>query len=215
MTRALRILGFLLVLAGFAYAAAMSARLPDRIASHWDAAGRVNGTMPKPWGVFIVPLAMLFLWVLFLVLPRLSPRGFEMESFAAPWAFLTDAILAFMLFVEVLTLNAAETHANLSPRPIIAAVGLLFAVIGATFGRFSRNFFAGIRTPWTLASEEVWDRTHRLGSKVFVIVGLAVAAAAVLDVNFWAIVALLLLGPLVPVVYSYVIYRRLYPRTPP
>ena len=215
MSRALRALGFLLVLAGFAYAAMVSSRLPDRIASHWDAAGRVNGTMPKPWGVFIVPLVMLFLWLLFQALPRMSPHGFEMESFATPWALLTDAILAFMLFVEVLTLRAAETRANLSPRPILAAIGLLFAVIGATLGRFSRNFFAGIRTPWTLASEEVWNRTHRLASKVFVAAGLAVAAATFLDWSLWAILALLLLGPLVPVVYSYVIYRRLYPRTQP
>jgi len=213
VSRALRVLGFLLVLAGFAYAAWMSPRLPDRIASHWDAAGRVNGTMSKPWGVFIVPLVMLVLWVLFQVLPRMSPRGFEMESFAAPWAFLTDAILAFMLYVEVLTLRAGETHANLSPRPIVAAVGILFAVIGATFGRFSRNFFAGIRTPWTLASEEVWNRTHRLGSKVFVVTGLATAAAALLGLGWWTIVALIVFGPLIPIAYSYVIYRRLYPRT--
>jgi len=213
MSRALRFLGLLLVLTGFAYAAMMSSRLPDRVASHWDAAGRVNGTMPKPWGVFIVPIVMLVLWGLFQVLPRMSPRGYEMESFATPWAVLTDAVLAFMLFVEVLTLRAAETHASLSPRPVIAAVGILFAIIGATLTRFSRNFFAGIRTPWTLASEEVWNRTHRVGSKVFVVTGLWVAAAALLDLGWWAMLAPLLLGGLIPVVYSYVIYRHLNPRT--
>ncbi|HTO76895.1 MAG TPA: SdpI family protein [Thermoanaerobaculia bacterium] len=213
MSRALRFLGLLLVLTGFAYAAMMSSRLPDRVASHWDAAGRVNGTMPKPWGVFIVPIVMLVLWGLFQVLPRMSPRGYEMESFATPWAVLTDAVLAFMLFVEVLTLRAAETHASLSPRPVIAAVGILFAIIGATLTRFSRNFFAGIRTPWTLASEEVWNRTHRVGSRVFVVTGLWVAAAALLDLGWWAMLAPLLLGGLIPVVYSYVIYRHLNPRT--
>jgi uncharacterized membrane protein len=215
MSRTLRILGFLLVVVGFAHAAAMSSRLPDRVASHWDAAGRVNGTMPKPWGVFIVPIVMLVLWVLFQVLPRMSPRGYEMESFATPWALLTDAVLAFMLFVEVLTLQAAQMRENLSPRPIIAAVGILFAVIGATLPRFSRNFFAGIRTPWTLASEEVWNRTHRMGSKVFVIMGLGVAAAALLDLGWWAMLAPLFLGGLIPIVYSYVIYRQLHPRTQP
>jgi len=213
MNRALRFLGLLLVLAGFAYAAMMSPRLPERVASHWDAAGRVNGTMPKPWGVFIVPLVMLFIWGLFQVLPRMSPRGYEMESFKTPWALLTDAVLAFMLLIEVLTLRAAETRASLSPRPVLAAVGVLFAVIGATLPRFSRNFFAGIRTPWTLASEEVWNRTHRFGSKVFVVVGLFAAAAALLGFGWWTTFVPLLLGGLIPVVYSYVIYRRLHPRT--
>jgi uncharacterized membrane protein len=211
VSRPYRVLGFLLVVAGFAYAAFLSPRLPDPLPSHWDAAGRVNGTMPKPWGVVIVPLVMAVLWLLFLVLPRMSPRGFEMGSFASAWGILTVSILAFMLFVEVLTLNAAETRANLSPKPIFAAIGVLFAVIGGVMGKFTRNFFAGIRTPWTLASEEVWNRTHRLGSKIFMAAGLVAVAAALFDLGWWVPLGALLVGPLVPVIYSYVIYRRLYP----
>jgi uncharacterized membrane protein len=211
VSRPYRVLGFLLVVAGFAYAAFLSPRLPDPLPSHWDAAGRVNGTMPKPWGVFIVPLVMAVLWLLFLVLPRMSPRGFEMGSFASAWGILTVSILAFMLFVEVLTLNAAETRENLSPKPIFAAIGVLFAVIGGVMGKVTRNFFAGIRTPWTLASEEVWNRTHRLGSKIFMAAGLVAVAAALFDLGWWVALAALLVGPLVPVIYSYVIYRRLYP----
>lgn len=211
MSRPYRVLGFLLVVAGFAYAAFLSPRLPDPLPSHWDAAGRVNGTMPKPWGVFIVPLVMAVLWLLFLVLPRMSPRGFEMDSFASAWGILAVSILAFMLFVEVLTLNAAQTRANLSPKPIFAAIGVLFAVIGGVMGKVTRNFFAGIRTPWTLASEEVWNRTHRLGSKIFMAAGLVAVAAALFDLGWWVPLGALLVGPLVPVIYSYVIYRRLYP----
>jgi uncharacterized membrane protein len=211
VSRPYRVLGFLLVVAGFAYAAFLSPRLPDPLPSHWDAAGRVNGTMPKPWGVFIVPLVMAVLWLLFLVLPRMSPRGFEMDSFASAWGILAVSILAFMLFVEVLTLNAAQTRANLSPKPIFAAIGVLFAVIGGVMGKVTRNFFAGIRTPWTLASEEVWNRTHRLGSKIFMAAGLVAVAAALFDLGWWVPLGALLVGPLVPVIYSYVIYRRLYP----
>jgi uncharacterized membrane protein len=116
-----------------------------------------------------------------------------------------------MLFVEVLTLNAAQTRANLSPKPIFAAIGVLFAVIGGVMGKVTRNFFAGIRTPWTLASEEVWNRTHRLGSKIFMAAGLVAVAAALFDLGWWVPLGALLVGPLVPVIYSYVIYRRLYP----
>jgi immunity protein, SdpI family len=212
VSRPFRVLGFLLVLAGFAYAAAMSSRLPDRVPSHWDAAGRVNGTMPKPWGVFLLPLVMTALWLLFQVLPRLSPRGFEMESFSRVWGIITASVLAFMLFVEVLTLRAALTGAVLSPKVIFAAVGVLFAVIGGSLGKVTRNFFAGIRTPWTLASEEVWNRTHRLASKLFVATGLLVATAALFDISWWWPFAALIVGSFIPVVYSYVIYRRLYPR---
>ena len=209
MRRSFRILGFLLVLGGFAYAAAVYSSLPDRVASHWDASGRVNGTMTKPWGVVIVPIVMAFLWLLFLALPRMSPKGFGMGSFAQAWGVITCAVLAFMLFVEVLTLNAARTSTPLPPKAIFVGIGLLFAAIGSVLGKVTRNFFAGIRTPWTIASEEVWKRTHVLASKVFVAAGLAVVAAAFLGLSFWFALAVLLLAPLVPIVYSYVIYRRI------
>jgi len=212
VSRPFRIVGFLLVLAGFVYAGSVSSLLPDHVPSHWDAAGRVNGTMPKPWGVFLVPLVMALLWLLFQILPRMSPRGYEMGSFGRAWGVITVAVLAFMLFVEFLTLHAARTAASLSPRVIVAAIGVLFAVIGSALGKITRNFFAGIRTPWTLASEEVWNRTHRLASKVFVAAGLLVVAAAVLGLGWWIMLSPLFVAGFVPIVYSYVIYRRLDPR---
>jgi uncharacterized membrane protein len=209
MSRGFKWLGGLIALAGLVYAAAVYSRLPDRVASHWDASGRVNGTMPKPWGVLLLPIVMSLLWLLFLVLPRMSPRGFEMGSFERAWGVISVAVLAFLLFVEILTLQAARGGANLSPRWIFAAIGLLFAVIGSVLGKTKRNFYAGIRTPWTLASEEVWSRTHRLASKLFVGTGLAVAAAAALGLGWWTMLAALFLGAFIPVVYSYVVYRKL------
>jgi uncharacterized membrane protein len=135
-----------------------------------------------------------------------------MESFGPAWGVITIAVLVFLLFVEVLTLNSARTAASLSPRILLAAIGVLFAVIGGALGKLTRNFFAGIRTPWTLASEEVWNRTHRLAAKVFVAAGLLVAAAAILGLGWWILLSPLFVAPAIPIVYSYVIYRRLFPR---
>jgi uncharacterized membrane protein len=209
VSRPFKVLGFLLVVAGLAYALSVDSSLPDPVPSHWDANGQVNGTMPKPWGVLIVPIVMAILWAVFLVLPRVSPKGFEMGSFSTAWGILTVSILAFMLFVEVLTLSAARTAAPLPPGPVFIGIGLLFAVIGVALGKTTRNFFAGIRTPWTLASEEVWKRTHRLASKLFVAVGLIVVATGFIKLSWWVMIAAIAFGVLVPVVYSYVIYRRL------
>jgi len=209
VSRSFRILGFLLVLAGFAYATFVSSTLPDRVPSHWDASGRVNGTLPKPWGVIVVPLVMAALWLLFLVLPRMSPRGFEMGPFSQAWGVITVAVLAFLLYIEVLALSAARGTATMSIGAIFGGVGALFAVIGSVLGKVTRNFFAGIRTPWTLASEEVWNRTHRLASKVFVAAGLMVVAAALLGLSWGTMIAVLVFAPLIPIVYSYVIYRRI------
>ncbi len=209
MSRAFRILGFVLVLAAIAYAASVYSSVPDPVPSHWDASGRADGTMAKPWGVILIPCIMLVVWAVFAVLPAISPRGFAMDSFARAWGLLSVVILGFTLFTEVLTLSAARTGAPLAITAVFVGIGLLIAFIGNLLGKVTRNFFLGIRTPWTLANEDVWNRTHRLAGKLLVAAGLAVIAAAFLGLPAWTMIAAIFAGALVPVVYSYVVYRRL------
>ena len=92
---------------------------------------------------------------------------------------------------------------------LAAGLGLLFAVLGNLMGKLTKNFFVGIRTPWTLASDEVWLRTHRFGGKVFVVTGLGLIVASVLGAGLGLVVWCLIVASLIPVVYSYVIYRRI------
>ena len=203
------VLGLLLVLGAAAVTAVLYPALPDPMPSHWNAAGEVNGWMPKFWGAALVPLIMAFIWLMFLVLPRISPRGFEMEPFLRAWGVFKVMLLAVMLFISVIVLRAAQAGGKISMTAVFVALGLLFVVLGNLLGKVTRNFFVGIRTPWTLASEEVWYRTHRLAGKLFVISGTAVIAAAVIGLSMWPIFAAIMLAALIPVVYSYVLYRRL------
>jgi uncharacterized membrane protein len=207
--RTMDLAGLLLVLVGFAVAAVMYPALPNPMPSHWNAAGHVDGWMPKPWGAFLAPIILAGMWLLFLALPRISPRGFEIEPFARAWGYLRVAILAFVLLAEILVLRAATQQGRLSGRTLFVGLGVLFMVIGNLLGKVTRNFFVGIRTPWTLASEEVWYRTHRLGGKLFVAAGFVVAASAFLDLGPWPLVFSVVLAALVSVVYSYLIYKKL------
>lgn len=209
MTRRYWMFGFLLVLVGFAIAAAMYSSLPDPMASHWDMGGRINRTTPRLWGACFGPVMMLVVWVVLGLVPRISPRGFEMDAFARAWGILCLSALGFMLFIEILVLQAARDWNPLSPRPILVGVGFLIAVVGNFLGKMTRNFFAGIRTPWTLASEEVWHRTHRLAGKLFVLAGLVVAVAGVAGVPGWPLLAVPGVAALIAVVYSYVVYKRI------
>jgi uncharacterized membrane protein len=203
------------VLAGFVLAAAMYRVLPDPMPSHFGMDGRPDDFLPKFWGVFLFPLVMLATTLLLAVLPKISPRGFEMERFAGTWKILRLTMLGFLLLIEVLVLDAARSGRPLSNRVVIGAVGLLFVIIGNFLGKVTRNFFAGIRTPWTLANEEVWLRTHRLAGKLFVAAGLLIAAS-----GFLTFTPMLLIGmagaigaaALIPVVYSYFVYRKLEQR---
>jgi uncharacterized membrane protein len=203
------LLGLLLVVGAFALVGLKYPGLPDPMPSHWNAAGHVDGWMPKSWGALLVPSVMAVIWLSFLVLPRISPRGFEMEPFQRAWGILKVTMLALMFFIGVLVLNAATTGGELSPKAMFFSIGVLFVVIGNLLGKVTRNFFVGIRTPWTLANEEVWYRTHRLGGKLFVAAGLFVAAMSLLGSSVWPILGSIAIAGIVPIVYSYVIYRRL------
>jgi immunity protein, SdpI family len=203
------VLGLLLVLAAFAAVTLLYPNLPDPMPTHWDANGHVNGWMPKFWGAFFLPLLMTGMWLVFLVLPKISPHGFEMEPFLRAWGILKVTILALMAFIGYLALRAAQNGGELPQTPIFVAIGILFAVMGNLLGKVTRNFFVGIRTPWTLASEEVWYRTHRLAGKLFVLGGVFIVAAAAAGLRLWPLFVAVGVSGLVPIVYSYVIYRKL------
>jgi immunity protein, SdpI family len=209
VNRVFDVVCLMVVLAGLALAAVMYPRLPDPMPSHWNAAGDINGWMPRFWGVMIFPIVMAAIWLMFLVLPRISPRGFEMDPFVRAWGYLRVAFLAFMLYIEVIVFQAAQNQGKMAQEGLFVAVGVLFVLMGNFLGKVTRNFFVGIRTPWTLANEEVWLRTHRLGGKCFVAAGFAVVAISLLGLGPWAMMAVILAAALVPVVYSYVIYRKL------
>ncbi len=209
MKRLSDVAGLLLALIALIMVAVAYPGLPDPMPTHWNIHGQVDGWMSKFWGAFLFPIVMTAIWLVFLVLPRISPRGFEMEPFARAWGILKVAVLGLLLFMGVLVLRAAKANGSLSQAAMFASIGVLFVVIGNLLGKITRNFFVGIRTPWTLASEEVWYRTHRLAGKCFVAAGLFVIATSVLHLGVWPIFVSIGLAALWPVAYSYVIYRKL------
>jgi uncharacterized membrane protein len=183
--------------------------LPDPVPTHWSLSGQPDGFTPKPWGAFAMPLAMVAVYLILLALPKISPRGFGMDRFADAWGIVRGVVMLFLFFVGLIALLAAGGTPLRMDRALLIPMGLLLALLGNFMGKFTRNFFVGIRTPWTLASEEVWLRTHRMGGKVFVVLGLGVAAAGLLGAPFALVFGVVMVAVLIPVVYSYVLYRRL------
>lgn len=208
-------LAWLFVVGAFAVVAAFYDRMPDRVPTHWNARGEIDGYMSKPWGPLVGPLAGLGLVALLSVLPRVSPEKFTMERFRRAWAVIVTALAAFLFAVTLaVTLVGAGIPVDV-PRVIGASIGVLFLVLGNFMGKLTPNFFAGIRTPWTLSNEEVWLRTHRLGGKLFFAAGAAGLVGALLRPEIG--VAVILVGAVVagvvPVAYSYVLWRRLEAKT--
>lgn len=203
------LLNLCMILAAFAIAAAMYNSLPELVPTHWNEHGIVNGYTPKPWGVFILPLTMAGLYLVFLVLPSVSPSGFRISRFICVYWILCSVTLAFLLVTTVFALLMAKGISLPLNRVVNAGLGLLLIVIGNFLGKVTKNFFVGIRTPWTLASDEVWLRTHRFAGKLFVLVGLVILVAGVLGYagtwQVWVVVA----TAIVSAIYSAVIYKTM------
>ncbi len=198
-----------LVVASFGLAAGLYTRLPDPVPTHWSPRGVADGFTPKPWGAFLLPLVIAGVFALFRILPKISPRGFRMDRFRRVFEILQTAILSFLFLATVVALLAAAGIPFEIHRAIFAGLGLLFLVIGNFMGKLTKNFFVGIRTPWTLASEEVWLRTHRLGGKLFVLAGLVIFLAGLLGAGVEWLLGVTLFVAAICVLYSYLLYRRL------
>ncbi len=133
------------------------------MASHWDINDQVNGTMPKLWGVFLMPLISLGLFLLFLLIPAIDPLKANIAKFRGAFNLFIAFMTLFLMYVQglILAWNLGFTHLKMS-ESLLPAVGLLFILIGFMIRKAKRNFFIGIRTPWTLSSDKVWDETHRV-----------------------------------------------------
>jgi uncharacterized membrane protein len=189
--------------------------LPDRLASHWNASGEVNGYLPKLWGLFIVPVISAALALLFLAIPRIDPLRKNIEKFMDAYEQFITIILAFLLYVSLLTI-LWNTGMRFSISQVLSpAFGVLFYACGILIGKAKRNWFIGIRTPWTLSSERVWDRTHAVGGKLFRVAGVLALGGILLPGIAWLfILGPILLASIYLVIFSYLEFRRVEAERP-
>ena len=201
-------IGFLAIIILFLVTTYLYPTLPDPMPSHWNAAGEVDGYMALPWGAYLLPLCTFGTWLLFLVTVKFSPQGFRLDKFMPVVGILQLATTGFMLTVSVLVLLASKGY-PLDMNTIIGpAIGVMLIITGNYLSKLRKNFFMGIKTPWTLASDEVWDRTHRLGGKTFMVGGFLCLFQPLVN-NAWYMITVILIASLTPVVYSFIIYKKL------
>jgi len=185
-------------------------QLPEPMASHWGVNDQVNGYMSKFWGVFLMPVITIAMLLLFLIIPSIDPLKANIAQFRDYFNSFITLIVAFMVYIYGLTLawNLGFARFRMSAA-MLPAMGLLFIFAGVMIGKAKRNYFIGIRTPWTLSSDRVWDETHRVGGKLFIASGvLALLGAFFPDYAIWFIMVPVLGTALFTVVYSYILFQR-------
>jgi uncharacterized membrane protein len=208
-TKTTLIISTILILAATLAGVLLWNQLPDPVASHWNENDQVNGTMSRFWGVFLMPVIAASMLLLFLAIPSIDPLKVNIEQFRASFNTFIALIIAFMVYIHALTLiwNLGYTNFRMSAA-MLPAMGLLFIFMGMMISKAKRNYFIGIRTPWTLASDRVWNETHRVGGKMFIAAGaLALLGAFFPDFAIWFIMFPLIGASLFSVVYSYILYR--------
>ena len=207
---------WIFAIAPFLLVAVMYNRLPAQVPTNWGFNGAITyGSKTTLWWLAGMSPALA---ALFMLLPKIDPRKKNYEKFRELYDGLTLFLTLFMLGLVALVISESLNPERLSVElVIVAACGLLFAVIGNMMPKVKSNFFVGIKTPWALSNTEVWNKTHRLAGYLFFWGGLLTVATAfflrehALFITLMVIVAVM---SIVPVVMSYVWFKKLENKQP-
>lgn len=195
-----------IVAASWLVQAVLYSSFPDPVPTHWNIHFEADGFTPKPWGAFVMPIVITAIWALALA-AWLGRRRLRIEPFARTFGVLQCSILGFFFVVGASTSLAQS--ASLKMKLLMAALGILFVVLGNYMGKLTPNALVGVRTPWTGASPEVWLRANRFGGRITIVLGLGVISMGLAGLDLgWMLAAIFLASALV-IVYSYVSYRGL------
>jgi len=199
----------ILVAAMFLLAAISWSLVPERIPVHWNFAGEVDRYGGKFEALLGIPLVTLVVYLLMLFLPRVDPGKPNYERFLSTYTVIRCVIVVFMCFVYGMLLLTAYGYAVSVSTVVPLAVGGLFIVLGNLMGKIRPNWFVGIRTPWTLSSKLSWNKTHRVGGWLFILMGLAIAGSGLIG-NRWAFIGMgvIVVASLIwMIVYSYLVWK--------
>lgn len=215
MSRNYWTIAIVLTLLSWALAGWVYPGLPQRVPTHWNIEGKVDGWGDKSWATFLVPGIMTAMLVFFAYLPALSPKHFEVDTFRATYLYIMVLITALFAYINGVILLATwqevrggEKFMDIG-RALVGGMFLFFALLGNVMGKVRKNFYIGIRVPWTLASDRVWNDTHRLAAWLMVAGGLVGLVLVLAGVNLLWTIGLIAATFLIPIVYSFVHYKTL------
>ena len=185
-------------------------RLPEQIPIHWDLNGNMDNYAPKALALSFVPGIMLLILIIDKWIPLIEPKRGNMKKNRKDVTRIYMTTLLVLLIVHILTIGYGLGYElNMSnAAPVI--VGALCVVAGNVLPRLKSNFTAGIRTPWTLAHEQVWRRTQRLSGRLFFFGGIVMMLSFLLPSTIRNVIMIVVIGAiiLIPTLISYLLYRK-------
>ena len=180
-------------------------QLPEQVPFHWNAAGEIDGWASKAVAVFVPSAAMLALqWLCVLVTSTDPKKQNHPEKVKVLVLWLIPLITVFISALMYVSALGGSVRVEML-MPIL--LGLLFVAIGNYMPKCKQNYTIGIKIPWTLASEENWNRTHRLAGWVWVGGGVVMLLSGFLGI-FWLTLVPAIIMVAVPLIYSYILHKK-------
>lgn len=203
---------WIIMLLPFLYIPFIWDKLPESIPTHWDFQGEINGYSSKTSGTLFLPLLNICMYFLLLLIPKIDPRKKNYQYFGHTYRNIRLLLVVFMTTMFFVVMQIAIGAMAMDSNAVLI---LIFGVI-AVFGNFMRtirsNFFIGIRTPWTLDNPEVWRKTHEMGGKLWFytsLIGIVFLLFIGKKYISWFAVSYLCVIVIYPVLYSYLLFRKL------
>jgi len=192
------------------FSLAVFSRLPERVPVHWGISGDPNRYGSRIEGAFLLPFLMIGLYLIMQWYPSRDPRAPNIAKFRGAYDTVVTATIALLGAIHVLVVGTALGWNVDITTTVMVGLGVLFILLGNLLPRVRSNFIFGIRTPWTLSSENVWTQSHRVAGYARVVAGLITIVCAFLARPLGIMVALasLLVSAIIPIVYSYVLWSR-------
>jgi uncharacterized membrane protein len=182
--------------------------MPDKVPVHWGITGEPNryGSKMEQLTMSALPL-VLFLFLNYL--PSIDPKKESYKKHSNAYSIINFVIILFLIILNLTGLFSALGY-NMQFQIIVPVLmGILFIVLGNFMTQIRHNYFFGIRTPWTLASEYVWKKTHRFGGYIFVVIGLVPLSSLFIGpVGMYLFLGAMLIGIAMILIYSYLVFKK-------
>ncbi len=185
-------------------------QLPNEIPTHFNFNGEVDDYSHKS-AAFVTAVLPLLLYIMMIYLPKIDPRKHSYLKHKKAYYIFRIIIILFLIIIHWATMSTALGHEINVGLIVKLGIGLLFIIIGNYMPQIRQNYFFGIKTPWTLANDLVWKKTHRLGGITFIIAGVLMVIAAFFKGMVVGVLSIgsLIIATAVPLIYSYIEYKKI------
>lgn len=203
------LISLIIALIPFAYLTKVWQSLPTKVPMHWNYRMDVDRYGSKKELIYLAGLGLIF-YLILIIVPLIDPKN-KIKAMGVKYENFKLIFVLFMSFLSIFIIYNAQDD-QLNSNFLFILIGFLYIIIGNYAKTFKPNYFIGFRTPWTLENDEIWKKTHLMGGRYFFIGGLAILVLTFLvpkELMGLLFVIITLIISIVPVTYSYVLYRKI------